>query len=116
MHSKYSVRRKHEGMQLAVIGRVMDRFRCISFVSGACLLCVVIGYLVVVNRNAVSGYSLRSVEKRMLALSNESQKLRIREAELCSLYGLKEASNRLDMKPIEDALSLDEPGPIAYGR
>ena len=116
MHSKYSIRRQHGEAQRDLIGRFADRFRVISFISGACLLCVVIGYLVVVNRNAVSGYSLRSVEKRMLALSNESQKLRIREAELCSLYGLKEASNRLDMKPIEDALSLDEPGPIAYGR
>ncbi|QQS20701.1 MAG: hypothetical protein IPL87_03990 [Candidatus Moraniibacteriota bacterium] len=73
------------------------------------------GYLFSVNRNAVSGYSMRLAEKNMAELSDESQKLRIREAELRSLYGLEEASARLDMVPITESTSVDEPGPIAYG-
>jgi hypothetical protein len=73
-----------------------------------------IGYLSAVNRNAVSGYSLRVAEKQMTELSSEAQKLRIREAELRSLYGLEEASSRLGMKPIEGATSVDAPGPVAF--
>jgi hypothetical protein len=92
------------------------RFRVASIFSMVSLFLMVLGYLFVVNRNAVSGYSLRVAEKRMTELSNEAQRLRIREAELRSLYGLEDASGRLDMKPIEGAVSLDAPGPVAYGR
>ena len=92
------------------------RLRIVRVLSCAGLFVAVIGYLFSVNRNAVAGYSMRIVEKRMIELSNESQRLRIREAELRSLYGLEEASGRLDMKPIEGAISLDEPGPVAYGK
>lgn len=80
------------------------------------LFVVTMGYLFSVNRNAVAGYSLRTAEKRMLELGTEAQKLRIREAELRSLYGLEEASSRLDMMPIEDAILVDEPGSVAYGK
>ena len=93
------------------------RFRVVGALSMASLFVATMGYLSVVNRNAVSGYSMRIAEKRMVELSNEAQKLRIREAELRSLYGLEEASGRLDMKPIEGAVSLDAPGgPVAYGK
>ncbi len=92
------------------------RLRIVRVFSCAVLFVAVVGYLFSVNRNAVAGYSMRAVEKRMIELSNESQRLRIREAELRSLYGLEEASSRLDMKPIEDATSLEEPGPVAYGK
>lgn len=92
-----------------------SRFRLLGILSATFLFLSVVGYLFSVNRNAVSGYSMRAVEKRMTELSNEAQKLRIREAELRSLYGLEEASGRLDMKPIEGAVSLDVPGgPVAF--
>jgi hypothetical protein len=90
--------------------RIAKALACLS------LFVAVVGYLFSVNRNAVAGYSMRAVEKRMIELSNESQRLRIREAELRSLYGLEEASSRLDMKPIEGAISLEEPGTVAYGK
>lgn len=90
--------------------RVLGVFSCVM------LFVVMVGYLFSVNRNAVAGYSLRTAEKRMLELGTEAQKLRIREAELRSLYGLEEASSRLDMMPIEDAILVDEPGSVAYGK
>lgn len=93
-----------------------NRYRILGFLSFLMLFVVTAGYLFSVNRNAVAGYSLRVVEKRMVELGNEAQKLRIREAELRSLYGLEEASSRLDMKPIEDAILIDEPGTVAYGK
>ncbi len=93
------------------------RVRVLGIFSVAFLFLSVVGYLFLVNRNAVSGYSMHVVEKRMTELSNEAQKLRIQEAELRSLYGLEAASGRLDMKPIEGAVSLDAPGgPVAYGK
>lgn len=92
------------------------RYRVLGLFSCAMLFVVTAGYLFSVNRNAVAGYSLRTAEKRMLELGTEAQKLRIREAELRSLYGLEEASSRLDMKPIEDATLIDESGTVAYGK
>lgn len=92
------------------------RFRVLGAFSMASLFLMMIGYLCMVNRNAVAGYSMRVAEKRMTELSTEAQKLRIREAELRSLYGLENASSQLDMHPVEDAVSIDAPGPIAYGR
>ncbi len=93
-----------------------NRFRVLGVFSMASLFLTMIGYLSMVNRNAVAGYSMRVAEKRMAELSVEAQKLRIREAELRSLYGLESASSQLGMRPIEDAASLDVPGPVAYGR
>ncbi len=93
-----------------------NRFRVLSVLSMASLFLTMVGYLSMVNRNAVAGYSMRVAEKRMAELSTEAQRLRIREAELRSLYGLENASGQLGMRPIEDAVSLDVPGPVAYGR
>ncbi|MFZ1735518.1 MAG: hypothetical protein IPJ67_02680 [Candidatus Moraniibacteriota bacterium] len=92
------------------------RFRVLGILSMVSLFLTMVGYLSMVNRNAVAGYSMRVAEKRMAELSTEAQKLRIREAELRSLYGLENASSQLGMRPIEDAVSLDVPGPVAYGR
>ena len=93
-----------------------SRFRVFGIGSLLCLFLSMIGYLCMVNRNAVAGYSMRVAEKHMTELSVEAQKLRIREAELRSLYGLESASSQLDMRPIEGAVSLDVPGPVAYGK
>ncbi len=90
------------------------RFACILSIAG--LFLAMIGYLCTVNRNAVAGYSMRVAEKRMAELSVEAQRLRIREAELRSLYGLEDASVQLGMLPVEGAVSLDVPGQIAYGK
>lgn len=112
MYHRYSTTRNEKSEEENPLGR----FRVASILSLSSLFLMMMGYLFVVNRNAVSGYSLRIAEKRMMELSNEAQKLRIREAELRSLYGLEDASGRLDMKPIEGAVSLDVPGPVAYGK
>lgn len=89
------------------VRRAMLLVAMIVFVSVA-------AYLFSVNRNAVAGYSMRVAEKRVAELSNESQRLRIREAELRSLYGLEEASRHLDMVPITDAVLVEESDSIAY--
>lgn len=89
-------------------------FRFLCFFSMASIFVSVGFYLFLVNQNVVSGYSMRIAEKRVTEVSNEFQKLRIREAELRSLYGLEDASARLDMVPIQDAVSLEEHGSIAY--
>lgn len=117
MYRKYPTMRGHSSGESdakeAIRGR---RFRVSGIFVAVSLFLTMGSYLFSVNRNAVAGYSMRVAEKRMTELSTESQRLRIREAELRSLYGLEEASSRLDMKPIEGALSLDEPGPVAFGK
>lgn len=78
------------------------------------LIVSVVGYLVSVNRNAVSGYAIRQAEKRVSEASETSKKLRIREAELRSLASIEEAGARLNMVPTDHPLSIRATGPIAY--
>ena len=58
---------------------------------------------------------MRVAEKRMTELSVGAQKLRIREAELRSLYGLESASSQPDMRPIEGAVSSMFPDRLRMG-
>lgn len=113
-HSTIRSRLLQSGAPIEAEDSRTGRFRSLGVFSAVFLFLSVIGYLFSVNRNAVSGYSMRITEKRMMELSSEAQKLRIQEAELRSLYGLEAASGRLDMKPIEGAISLDAPGPVAF--
>lgn len=73
-------------------------------------------YVFSVNRNAVSGYSMRIAESRMANLADEAQKLKIREAELRSLYGIEGMSSELGMVPISGKALLDDSNSVAYKR
>lgn len=116
MSHRHHTRLSRGGSAASVPEGSRNRFRTLGVFSLASLFLTMIGYLCMVNRNAVAGYSVRMAEKQVTELSVEAQKLRIREAELRSLYGLENASSQLDMRPIEGAVSLDAPGPVAYGR
>jgi hypothetical protein len=58
-----------------------------------------------INRSAVQGYHMRSLEKEIDKLKQENAELKITEADLKSLYRI-EAS--------EEALSMQKPDNIIY--
>ncbi len=110
------MRTAHENNQKrsGIIHSPKHSFRWLRVFSGIFFFLSIIGYLFSVNRNAVAGYSLRTVEKRITELSSEAQKLRIQEAQLRSFYGIEELSERLGMIPLRDVTVIDEYDPVAY--
>lgn len=69
-------------------------------------------YLYITNKVAVSGYTIRGVEKEIAQLKQDNNQLRIQEAELKSMYRIEESGKRLNMfEPtqvsyIEDSSSI----------
>lgn len=66
------------------------------------------GYIYSVNRNAVQGYQLRTLEKEMNILRDENAKLRIAEMDLRSLGRIETAEETLRMQKIDTAVYLEE--------
>ena len=114
MYRRHCRIRRVRGKQEEFETAPSSRFRCVRMLVLFVFLFSLFSYVYAVNRNAVSGYAIRSAEKRVADLSNEAQKLRIREAELRSLSGLEASSGELHMIPLQDTVSLEESGPVAF--
>ncbi|HCJ45892.1 MAG: hypothetical protein GW815_02755 [Candidatus Moranbacteria bacterium] len=66
------------------------------------------GYLYSVNRNAVQGYHLRTLEKEMSMLKQQNAELRIAEMDLQSLGRIETEEETLRMQKIDDAVYIEE--------
>lgn len=62
-------------------------------------------YVYAVNRSAVQGYAIRTLEKDLKELKKVNAELRVREAEAKSLSRVEEGSHELRMERV-DAVSL----------
>lgn len=62
-------------------------------------------YVYAVNRSAVQGYAIRTLEKDLKELKKANVELRVREAEAKSLSRVEEGSNELRMEKA-DTLSI----------
>lgn len=71
------------------------------------------GYLYSVNRSAVQGYHLRTLEKEIGTLKQENAELKITEVDLRSLYRIEAAEEGLRMQKVDTAIYLEERGPVA---
>lgn len=76
------------------------------FVCGA-------GYLYSINSSAVKGYQARQVEKELLELQKQNEDLKIKEAELKSLYHVEESSKNMNMGDLKNISYIEETGPVA---
>ena len=73
-------------------------------------------YMYFINSTAVKGYEIRQVEKEIESLKKESEGLKIREAELNSLYYIEESSKKVNMLDHHNVSYLEETGPMALAR
>ncbi|MFZ2187924.1 MAG: hypothetical protein WAV46_04865 [Candidatus Moraniibacteriota bacterium] len=71
------------------------------------------GYLYSVNRSAVQGYHMRTLEKEIDQLKQDNANLKIAEADLRSLYRIETAEEDLHMQKVDATVSLEEHGPVA---
>jgi len=70
-------------------------------------------YLFFINSAATKGYQIKQIEKETSELQKESEQLKIREAELKSLYNIEESSRELDMAEAVQISYIEEKSPLA---
>jgi cell division protein FtsL len=85
----------------------------ISFAAAVFVFISGLFYLYSVNDNAVKGHQIRRAEKELEELKNENEQLRIQEAELGSLYRIKEESEKMNMSKPEEVVYINEDSPMA---
>lgn len=71
------------------------------------------GYLYSVNRSAVQGYHMRTIENEINKLKEENVELKITEADLRSLYRIEASGEELQMQKLDNVKYLEKHGPVA---
>lgn len=101
------IEKKRIGIELAGSVHIfMLAILLIIFAAGGC-------YLYSVNRSAVQGYHLRTLEKEIDKLKQENAEFKITEADLRSLYRIEASEEALGMQKLDTIIYLEERGPVA---
>ncbi|EKE19602.1 MAG: hypothetical protein ACD_8C00133G0001 [uncultured bacterium] len=86
------------------------------FVVLACTAFSALFYIYSVNQTATKGISIRNAEKEIAQQKKENESLKIKEAELKSLYYIEEMSAQINMTPTSNVKYLQETSTVAYIR
>ncbi len=70
-------------------------------------------YIFQVNSSATQGYKIQALEKQVQELRDNNEKLKIREAELRSMYNIEEKTKNLNMTAPKDVSYMMLPGDVA---
>lgn len=73
-------------------------------------------YLYSINQSAVRGFQIKEVEKEIANVKKDNEKLRIKEAELKSLYHIEESTKNLNMVGLANVNYIDEGDTVAFGK
>lgn len=84
------------------------------FIVLACTAFSGLFYIYSVNQTAVKGIAIRSAEQSITKQKKENEGLKIKEAELKSLYKIEESSKQLNMLPSVNVKYLEEGSIVAY--
>ena len=101
------------GKQIVPTNEISTRSHGASFAMAGVVLFLGAFYLYATNRVAVQGFGIREAEKQVAQLSQDNNQLRIREAELKSLYRIEETGKRLNMFEPLKVTYIEENGPLA---
>ena len=94
--------------QPARVGRVTLNFLLVAFIATLGIF-----YIFEVNSNATKGFEIRLLEKKVQELKDSQERLKIREAELKSMYNIEERTKNLNMVAPKDVSYLTLPGNVA---
>jgi hypothetical protein len=72
-------------------------------------------YIYSVNQTAVKGIAIRAAEKEIANQEKNNESLKIKEAELKSLYRIENSSKQLNMVEASSVKYLEESPSVAYG-
>jgi hypothetical protein len=84
------------------------------FVVLACTAFSGLFYIYSVNQTAIKGIAIRNAEKEVAQQGKNNESLKIKEAELKSLYRIEEASKQLQMVDAASVKYLEEVPAVAY--
>lgn len=89
-----------------------------GFINSAVLIFSIIlisgvAYLYSINSSAVKGYQVKQIEKEIQELKKENENLKIKEAQLKSLYHIEESSKNLNMGDLKNISYIEESGSVA---
>ncbi len=80
----------------------------------AALICIAgVLYIFEVNSVATQGFDIRNLEKKVQEKGEENAKLKIREAELRSIYNIEQKTKDLNMVAPKDVSYMSLPGNVA---
>ena len=83
------------------------------FIVLACTAFSGLFYIYSVNQTAIKGIAIRNAEKEVARKQKENESLKIKEAELMSLYKIEEASKELNMVTAESVKYIEENQSVA---
>ena len=90
------------------VGRVTLNFLLVVLICTAGVF-----YIFEVNNVATQGYQIKDLEKKVQDLKNSNENLKIREAELRSMYNIEEKTKDLNMTAPKDVSYISLPGDVA---
>ena len=85
------------------------------FIVLACAVFSGLFYIYSVNQTAVKGIEIRNVEKDIAQQQKNNESLKIKEAELKSLYNIEEKSKEIEMVNAVNVKYIEESPSVAYG-
>ena len=72
-------------------------------------------YVYSVNQTAIKGIAIRNAENEVALKQKDNESLKIKEAELKSLYHIEDASKQLEMINATNVKYIEEVPAVAYG-
>lgn len=95
------------------------KFRNAGFVNPVLIVavCAVLFgflYLYSINQTATKGIEIRNAEKQLSQMQDENRSLKIREAQLESLYQIEDASKNMNMVNVGNSAYVEENPSVAY--
>lgn len=84
------------------------------FIVLACTAFSGLFYIYSVNQTAVKGIAIRNAEKEVANQGKNNESLKIKEAELKSLYRIEDASKQLNMVDAASVKYVEESPAVAY--
>jgi len=84
------------------------------FIVLACTAFSGLFYIYSVNQTAVKGLAIRNAEKEILTQQKNNESLKIKEAELKSLYHIEDSSRGLNMVDATNVKYLEESPSVAF--
>jgi len=109
------IKRKIKIQPLAAVKPRLAGFINPVFIVLACTVFSGLFYIYSVNQTAIKGIQIRNAEKEIADKQKDNETLKIKEAELKSLYHIEEESKQLNMIDSPNVKYIEENPSVAYG-
>ena len=106
--------KKRNTMPMAALTSNTSGFISPVFIVLACTAFSGLFYIYSVNQTAIKGIAIHNAEKAVADQQKNNESLKIKEAELKSLYRIEDASKQLEMTQSTTVKYIEESPSVAY--